>query len=122
MFTNLPKFPYQKKKKKKKKLFYGKKELIKSNKSKKRKNRFFFFFFDDDGNDNGSLQNKEEVRNLKKKYPQRMLKNLKHWETSKKKQREDVDGWWEGCSSTRRKWGIGIIIFLLLNLFLFDHK
>jgi hypothetical protein len=40
----------------------------------------------------------------------------------RKKQREDVDEWWEGCSLARRKWGIGIIIFLLVNLFLFDQK
>jgi len=79
MFSNLPKFPYQKKKKKKKKLFYGKKELKKSNKTKKGKNRFVFLFFDDDGNDNGSLQNKEEVekKNLENVEELEALGNFK---------------------------------------------
>jgi len=72
------------------------------------------------------LQNKEEEGEKKNKEKKKNLENVEELEAlgsfKRKKQREDVDEWWEGCSLARRKWGIGIIIFLLVNLFFFDQK
>jgi len=58
---------------------------------------FSFSFFDDHGNDNGSLQNKEEEgekKTRRRKKTWRMLKNLKHWEASKEKNKEKM--WMSG--------------------------